>query len=282
MAGFVRCILVGCNFPDTETGFRLIGHFTVYAYGKFQFVQLRFPFEDRPPQTRVLDCQLRKFFRSEANLPRFSPEQAQLFAECDVLTDDFSFDRTFYATLCRVCHLYTDSLFCQIVAWFGEFGFDEWMADDRFVRSIEADVFPDTGITVADTVVEGEIPTDTHQHGCVQSDVTVSAIVKLTGGSPLFRLDGPRHIDWINLDCQSVLLADTGEISDIDILRFEHTGHIAKQITVYPYFGAVIDTVYLKPDDFVFIIFWYVKFRTEPIGVELASCFGKIRDDIPV
>ncbi len=32
LAGFVRCILVGCDFPDTETGFYLIGHFTVYAY----------------------------------------------------------------------------------------------------------------------------------------------------------------------------------------------------------------------------------------------------------
>ena len=62
----------------------------------------------------------------------------------------------------------------------------------------------------------------------------------------------------------------------------EHAGHIAKQITVYPYFGTIIDTVYLKPDDFVFIVFRYVKFRAEPIGVELASCFGKIWDDIPV
>ena len=156
------------------------------------------------------------------------------------------------------------------------------MADDRFVRSIEADVFPNTGITVADTVVEGKIPTDTHQHGCVQSDVTVSTIVKLAGSSPLLRFDGSRHIDRINLDCQGILLTDTGEVGDIDIFRFEHAGHIAKQITVYPYFGTVIDAVYLKPDDFVFIVFRYVKFRTKPIGVELASCFGKIRDDIPI
>ena len=132
------------------------------------------------------------------------------------------------------------------------------MADNCFICGIETDVFPDAGITVADAVVEGEIPTDTHQHGCVQSDVTVSTIVKLAGSSPLLRFDGSRHI------------------------RFEHAGHIAKQITVYPYFGTIIDTVYLKPDDFVFIVFRYVKFRAEPIGVELASCFGKIWDDIPV
>ena len=82
--------------------------------------------------------------------------------------------------------------------------------------------------------------------------------------------------------CAGQILTDTGEVGDIDILRFEHAGHIAKQITVYPYFGTIIDTVYLKPDDFVFIVFRYVKFRAEPIGVELASCFGKIWDDIPV
>ena len=156
------------------------------------------------------------------------------------------------------------------------------MADNRFVRSIEADVFPDTGITVADPVVEGEIPAHTHQHGCIQSDVTVSAIMKLAGGSPLLRFDGSRHIDRINFDRQSILPADTGEIGDIDIFRFEHTRHIAKQITVYPYFGTVVDTVHLEPDDFVFIVFRYVEFRTEPVGVELASCSGKVRDDIPV
>ena len=156
------------------------------------------------------------------------------------------------------------------------------MADNCFICGIETDVFPDAGITVADAVVEGEIPTDTHQHGCVQSDVTVSTIVKLAGSSPLLRFDGSRHIDRINLDCQGILLTDTGEVGDIDILRFEHAGHIAKQITVHPYLGTVVDTVYLEPDDFVFIVFRHVEFRPEPVGIKIASCFGKIWDDIPV
>ena len=36
--------------------------------------QFRIPFEDRPPQTWVLDCQLWEFFRSKTNFLRFSSE----------------------------------------------------------------------------------------------------------------------------------------------------------------------------------------------------------------
>ena len=282
LAGFVRCILVGSNFADTETGFCFVGNLAVDGYGQLEFVQFRFPFEKRPPQARVLNRELRELFRCKTNFLCFPSEQIQVFAECYILADDFPFDRTFDTPLCRVRHFYADSLFCQVVVWFGKFGFDERMADNRFVRSIEADVFPDTGIPVADTVIESKIPTDTHQHGCVQSDVTVSTIVKLAGGSPLLRLDGSRHIYRIYFDRQGIFLADTGEIRDIDILRFEHAGHIAKQITVHPYLGTVVDTVYLEPDDFVFIVFRHVEFRPEPVGIKIASYFSKVRDNILV
>ena len=79
LTGFVWCILIRCNFANTKTSLQRIRNLPFNRNCHLQFIQIRFTFKQRPPQPRIINFQLRKFFRGKDYFTSFSTKKAYLF-----------------------------------------------------------------------------------------------------------------------------------------------------------------------------------------------------------
>ena len=137
--------------------------------------------------------------------------------------------------------------------------------------SIHGNALPDTCITISDTIHKGKIPTHTHKHCGVQTNVPIASIMKFAYSPPRLRHRSPRYIHRINSDSKNILIAHFYKICNVNVVIDKHSIDCAQQISIDPYFGTIVDTVRLQPDIFSFKRSWNLKFGTKPISIELTT-----------
>ena len=173
-----------------------------------------------------------------------------------------------------------DGFICLIVIRLGESGPDKGMSEFDFPCRVDGDTPPDARISVADTVLEGKIPADRHQHGGVEANVAISSIAVFAPGCPGFGLVGTRNIHRINLYSQHIFCANLRKIGDVGKVLHEHSGYGADEMAVQPYFCPVVDPVGLEPECFVLVTCREGELRAEPVGVKISSYLGDVGDQI--
>ena len=278
LARAVWSISIGSNLTNTKSHTCFVRNFIPYAGGKFQLVQLGVTLEKRPPKSRIFNDKLRKLLGSKGNDLCFATQERNLLLEGDILPHDFALDNTFQrlAMDCRTRHLDTYRFAADIVVRFIQIGANKRVTKHRFIGCIEADTLPNTRIAVANTIKEGKVPANAHQHRGIQADITVATIAKLARSTPLFKFCCTGHIDRIDLNCESVLLAHLHKFGNIYVRRLKHTRHILQQMAIHPHFGAIVYTLELQPHNLTFITLGHVKFCAEPIGVEISAGISQI------
>ena len=167
----------------------------------------------------------------------------------------------------------------RIVVRMSEFRAHEGMAHGHPACRIQGDAAPDAGVAVADGIPEGEIPTHAHEHGGVQADVAVAAVIVFAGRAPGLLAGPAGEIYRIHQHCQRVAAADVRELRDVDVIVPEHAGEGTEQMPVHPELRPVVDALRVQPDPFSGIRFRDVELRAEPVGIVAAAHLVDVRDE---
>ena len=189
-----------------------------------------------------------------------------------------SFHFAFHRFKGRIDHLHRDGFGGLPVIRMAQFGFHKGMAERHIARGVQIDAAPDAGVAVADTVHEGEVPADAHQHGGVQPDVAVAAVVELLECAPVLLFPGAGDIHRYHLHRQGRLLARFHKVGDVDVILHEHPVDGAEQVAVHPNLRMVVDAVELEPDLLSGIVGGNLKFGAEPAGVVVAPHLRNVRN----
>ena len=191
---------------------------------------------------------------------------------------DGSFDLAFHRFKCWVGHLHRDGFGSLAVVRVAQFGFHKGVAERHLAGGVQINAAPDAGVAVADAVHEGEVPADAHQHGGVQPDVAVAAVVELLECAPVLLFPGAWDIHRYHLHRQGRLLARFHKVGDVDVILHEHAVDGAEQVAVHPNLRMVVDAVELEPDLLAGIVGGNLKFGAEPAGVVVAPHLRYVRN----
>ena len=162
-----------------------------------------------------------------------------------------------------------------------QFGGNKGTAQLLKTCGVEANRAPDSGVAVAYAVTDGEVPTDGHELGDVLANPTVAAVVPLTSSSPALRHSKAGYIDRIDADGKGCHLTRLhGAVSNVERLTVEHTIHLTNHIAVDPNLSPIVDAHRFEPDALALVLGRHNELCAEPIGIELSSHFGEVRDDV--
>ena len=283
LAGAVRRIAIRHDVADAEDRTHGIGQGAIHKRAEFQLIQVLRPLVHRPPQAGLVDDQLRVFFGCEGDFQLLSPVHQDVLFKGNAFAHNFSLDG--YRNRChldgRIHQRHAHLLAGTVETGFVQGGADHGPAHLDGAGGVDGNTFPDTGVAVANAIHKGEIPAHGHEHGGVQADGTIAAVVEFTGSAPGLEHGFAGYIHGKDLDGQGVALSGTGIIGDVHPFLLEHAARGGQQGTVHPNFGPIIDALQPQPDVLSAIAFRQVEFRAEPGGVKVAPGLAQIRDGAP-
>ena len=110
--------------------------------------------------------------------------QFDLLLQLDVCVQNLTPYDALKGLCVRVENLYANGFSSLVVVGVGEFGCNKGVTQLDIACAIETDAFPDARVTVANAVLEGEVPADGHQLTYVLSHPSVSSVMPLTCSTP--------------------------------------------------------------------------------------------------